>query len=132
MGYYPEDVVMRLATIVLRSLDDLVRLLPVDAEAIVARLRIALGRIERPYGSVSGTATATAAGAGSATASGFAKTLPQRAGPKPAHFERFLRLDDCTTFLRCCFLFFLLSTTTHFFNESVFAIRIASVGGPTF
>lgn len=83
MGDHPEDVIVRLATIVLRPLNDLVRLLPVYAETIVARLRITLGRIERPYGSVTGATTATA---GAGHAPGFVETLPQRARPKPAHF----------------------------------------------
>lgn len=94
MSDHSEDVIMRLATIVLRSLNDLVRLLPVDAETVVARLRIAVGRIERPDGSVSGASSSAGPGPGpAAAASGFAEALPQRAGPKPAHYRilRFAR-----------------------------------------
>lgn len=71
----------------LGPLYDLVRLLPVDAETVVAGLRIALGRIERAnhrrQPAAPGTGTRTVIRAATAVVvavvAAFAETLPQRA-----------------------------------------------------
>lgn len=59
-----------------------------DAEAVVARLRVTLGRIERrPH---SRRPVGTRATTSSGRAARPAKALPQRTGPKPAHLSSFL------------------------------------------